>query len=99
MYQRCRAWPTTRQRRSRSSVGKFLGEIAWRDFYFQVLYHFPEVLDDGYNPVMRGLPWQCGRTTPDAFRPLVRGHARVFPSWTPGCASFPPRASCTTACA
>lgn len=36
---------------------KYLNELAWRDFYFQILWHYPEVLTLEFNPVWRGLPW------------------------------------------
>ena len=64
--------------RGRENVEKFLGEIAWRDFYFQVLYHFPQILDDDFNPAMRGLPWrQAG------------DHAAAFERWCTGTTGFP----------
>ena len=43
---------------ARESVGRYVGEIAWRDFYQQILFHYPEVLDTEFNPAMRGLPWR-----------------------------------------
>ncbi|MBV9658682.1 MAG: deoxyribodipyrimidine photo-lyase [Verrucomicrobia bacterium] len=46
---------------ARESVGKFLGELAWRDFAMQLLFHFPEVLATEFNPAMRGLPWRGWR--------------------------------------
>jgi deoxyribodipyrimidine photo-lyase len=36
---------------------QFLKELGWREFYFQILHHFPEVLSDEFNPDWRGLPW------------------------------------------
>lgn len=35
----------------------FLKELAWREFYFAILHHFPEVLDLEFAPQWRGLPW------------------------------------------
>ena len=37
---------------------QYLKELGWREFYFQILYHFPEVLSDEFNPDWRGLPWE-----------------------------------------
>ena len=34
-----------------------LKELAWREFYFAILHHFPEVLDLEFAPQWRGLPW------------------------------------------
>ena len=36
---------------------QFLKELAWREFYFQILHHYPEVLEKEFNPDWRGLPW------------------------------------------
>ncbi len=36
---------------------QYLKELAWREFYFQILHHFPEVLHLEFNPDWRGLPW------------------------------------------
>ena len=36
---------------------QYLKELAWREFYFQILHHFPEVLGLEFNPGWRGLPW------------------------------------------
>ena len=36
---------------------QYLKELGWREFYFQILYHFPEVLSNEFNPDWRGLPW------------------------------------------
>lgn len=53
---------------ARESVGRYVGEIAWRDFYFQILFHFPEVLDAEFNPAMRGLPWRPAEGNEDYRR-------------------------------
>ena len=36
---------------------QYLKELAWREFYFQILHHFPEVLSLEFNADWRGLPW------------------------------------------
>ena len=36
---------------------QYLKELGWREFYFQILYHFPEVLSYEFNQDWRGLPW------------------------------------------
>lgn len=35
----------------------FIKELAWREFYFAILHHFPNVLDEEFNADWRGLPW------------------------------------------
>lgn len=49
-------------REKTDSIGKgnidiFIKELAWREFYFAILHHFPTVLDDEFNADWRGLPW------------------------------------------
>jgi len=39
------------------SINTFIKELAWREFYFAILHHYPEVLDLELNPNWRGLPW------------------------------------------
>lgn len=43
--------------KSRASIEIYIKELAWREFYFAILYHFPDVLDHEFNPDWRGLPW------------------------------------------
>ena len=42
----------------RKSIHAFINELIWREFYFQVLWHWPEVLDQEFNPKYRGLAWR-----------------------------------------
>lgn len=42
---------------ARKNIGIYLKELAWREFYFAILHHFPEVLHHEFNPDWRGLPW------------------------------------------
>lgn len=42
---------------ARDSFGKFIGELAWREFYMAILAHWPEVFELEFNPQWRGLPW------------------------------------------
>jgi deoxyribodipyrimidine photo-lyase len=41
----------------RKSLQTYLNELAWREFYMQILWHFPEVLEHEFDPRYRGLPW------------------------------------------
>jgi deoxyribodipyrimidine photo-lyase len=43
---------------ARGSVDKFIAEVAWRDFHLQLLWHFPEVLEQEFNPDFRGVAWK-----------------------------------------
>ena len=57
----------------RGHAEKFLAEVAWRDFYMQILFHFPDVLKDDFNPNTRGLPWRWERDDPEAFSRWCEG--------------------------
>jgi len=43
----------------RAGIDVFIRELAWREFYFAILHHFPNVLDEEFNPDWRGLPWEA----------------------------------------
>jgi len=47
---------------------QYLKELAWREFYFQILHHFPEVLHHEFNPDWRGLPWFAPDEKFEAFK-------------------------------
>lgn len=53
----------------------FLQELAWREFYIQILRHFPDVLDDAFNPAFRGMEWDTD--------------AGKFDRWKHGMTGFP----------
>ncbi|MES2476422.1 MAG: deoxyribodipyrimidine photo-lyase [Verrucomicrobiota bacterium] len=40
-----------------TNIDIFIKELAWREFYFAILHHFPNVLDEEFNADWRGLPW------------------------------------------
>ena len=41
----------------RSGVQTWQQELAWREFYQHVLYHFPELADGPYREHMKNFPW------------------------------------------
>jgi deoxyribodipyrimidine photo-lyase len=59
----------------RAAIDVFIKELAWREFYFAILHHFPNVLDEEFNSDWRGLPW-------DEPGPL-------FDRWKQGLTGFP----------
>lgn len=36
---------------------RWLGELAWRDFYIQILFHFPHVLHSAFKEQLNALEW------------------------------------------
>jgi deoxyribodipyrimidine photo-lyase len=42
----------------RKSIFTFVNELIWREFYMQILWHFPEVLEYEFNPKHRNLKWR-----------------------------------------
>lgn len=40
------------------SLQVFINELCWREFYFQVLWNKPEVLEHEYAEAYRGMPWK-----------------------------------------
>lgn len=43
---------------ARDSIEIYIKELAWREFYFAILHHFPYVLDHEFNKDWKGLPWE-----------------------------------------
>ncbi len=48
---------TTADAAGKAGIDVFIKELAWREFYFAILHHFPNVLDEEFNADWRGLPW------------------------------------------
>jgi deoxyribodipyrimidine photo-lyase len=36
----------------------WLNELIWREFYIQILYHFPHVAKTAFNPALANIPWR-----------------------------------------
>lgn len=43
---------------ARQGIDGWIGELAWHDFYSQILWHFPHVLHGAFKPTFDGLHWQ-----------------------------------------
>ncbi len=52
----------------RDSANKFSSELVWREFYMQILWHFPGVLESEFNPTFRGIRWPGNPAAFDAWR-------------------------------
>lgn len=57
------------QRHQRGSTGAtvWLSELAWRDFYFQILANFPHVAHAAFKPEYDHIIWECGERAKDLF--------------------------------
>ena len=52
----------------------WLNELIWREFYIQILYHFPYVSDRAFNPALTNIPW---RNDPPEFEKWKEGKTGV----------------------
>jgi deoxyribodipyrimidine photo-lyase len=52
-----------------------LNELIWREFYIQILYHFPHVSKMAFNPSLANIPWRNDETE--------------FEAWTQGQTGYP----------
>ncbi len=57
LLERCRHRASVFVASARKSAEKFISELVWREFYFSILWHFPEVLEVEFNPKFRGMTW------------------------------------------
>ncbi|GAB4202704.1 MAG: deoxyribodipyrimidine photo-lyase [Roseiflexaceae bacterium] len=60
---------------AREGVETWVSELAWRDFYTQILYHFPHVLRGAFKPELDGLAWE--------------NRADLFDAWQQGRTGYP----------
>ncbi len=61
---------------TRNSQGSetWLNELIWREFYIQILYHFPHVAKTAFNPALANIPW---RNNVSEFEAWKRGETGV----------------------
>ena len=71
IYQRCMAGPAAAQ----TSIQTYIKELAWREFYFAILWHYPHVFEQEFAPDWQGLPWP--------------GTDADFQRWATGTTGFP----------
>ncbi len=43
-------------------IDKFRAEVGWREFAYHLLFHFPNLANDNFNPSFDGFPWDEPRT-------------------------------------
>jgi len=59
----------------RESIRKFVAELAWREFYHHVLFHFPRVAEESFRPEFDRMSW--------------KENAAGFEAWTRGETGYP----------
>jgi deoxyribodipyrimidine photo-lyase len=64
-------YPQAESRDERDSLEQWLSELAWRDFYGHILYHFPYVLQHNFKTAYQDLEW---RHAPDELQAWKAGH-------------------------
>ncbi|GAB3273376.1 deoxyribodipyrimidine photo-lyase [Larkinella harenae] len=62
-------------RKAQAHSATFLNELIWRDFYFQVLDHFPHVETASFRPAYDNIQW--------------RNHEEEFQCWCEGRTGYP----------
>jgi len=60
---------------SRKGAEAWLNELIWREFYIQILYHFPHVRKTAFNASLANIPWQ--------------NDVSEFEAWTQGMTGYP----------
>jgi deoxyribodipyrimidine photo-lyase len=58
----------------RKSAETWLNELIWREFYVQILYHFPHAHQESFREPFRNIPWQ---NDPADFEAWCMGHTGV----------------------
>ena len=91
LYAKCQeAGRTAKRTAEKQSVAAYINELIWREFYFQVLWHWPEVLDHEFQPESRRLAWRANwrpeHTMAWKREPMALEH---FERWCAGQTGFP----------
>jgi deoxyribodipyrimidine photo-lyase len=53
---------------SKKSAETWLNELIWREFYIQILYHFPYVSKTAFNPSLANIPWRNNESEFEAWK-------------------------------
>ena len=72
-----RRWKVRRRsiRDARAQIDTFVGELIWRDFYRQILWHFPHAARGAFKEKYQHLKWQ--------------NDERLFQAWCEGRTGYP----------
>ena len=62
-----------RSAESKRNAEIWLNELIWREFYIQILYHFPHVSKGSFNPSLANIPWRNNDTEFTAWKNGLTG--------------------------
>ncbi len=51
----------------------WLNELIWREFYIQILYHFPHVSKNAFNASLANIPWRNNKSEFEAWKNGLTG--------------------------
>ena len=63
--------------KEKEGIEKFLGELAWRDFYHSILFHFPRVADGNFRQQFDRMRWRDDPEALEAWRQGRTGYPLV----------------------
>ncbi len=69
------AWDQSGSAEAKHGAEIWLNELIWREFYIQILYHFPYVSKNAFNLSLANIPW--------------RNNESEFNAWKNGCTGVP----------
>ncbi len=58
---------------SKRNAEIWLNELIWREFYIQILYHFPHVSKGSFNPSLANIPWRNNQSDFTAWKNGLTG--------------------------
>lgn len=68
---------TLRRGRSREGSEKYLNELIWREFYYQIMENFPHVVDGSFKKEFDALPWSSSEDRLEAWCNGMTGYPVV----------------------
>jgi deoxyribodipyrimidine photo-lyase len=77
MIRDCRKLETEMKGDGNASVGKYIDELIWREFYQAVLFHFPRLLETNYRQEFDRMPWRFNEKFFDAWKEGRTGYPLV----------------------
>jgi deoxyribodipyrimidine photo-lyase len=90
LHQCQRASAETKSANGKQNVAVFINELIWREFYLQVLWHWPEVMEHEFQENYRALRWRAHWRPADADRWDDEPEAKKdFEAWRTGRTGFP----------